>query len=103
MLKVVVAEVQRELLKQFGINIAADINAGNFTWSLLTPNALPLTAAAGLGQLPIPGIGTVPGTPCAGTTCFYNGGPQAGTFGNSGTVTGWSNGDYQHRQSHARP
>ena len=95
MLKVVVAEVQRELLKQFGINLAADINAGNFTWSLLTANALPLTAAAGLGQLPIPGIGTVPGEPCSGTSCFYNDGPKAGTFGNSGTVTGWSNGDYR--------
>ena len=31
MLRVVVAEVQRELLKQFGVNLAADINAGNFS------------------------------------------------------------------------
>lgn len=96
MLRVVVAEVQRELLKQFGVNLAADINAGNFTWSLLTSNALPLTTAAGLGELPIPGVSTVvdPDNACAGTTCFYNQGPASGTFGNSGTVSSWSNGDY---------
>lgn len=51
MLKVTVAEVQRSLLKQFGINVGAEINAGNFVTSLLTSNALPLTAAAGLGTL----------------------------------------------------
>lgn len=94
MLKVVVAEVQRELLKQFGINLAADINAGNFTWSLLTANALPLTAAAGLGPLPVPGVSTIldPQNTCAGTTCFYNEGPS-NTFGNSGTVTNWTGSD----------
>ena len=31
MLKVTVAEVQRSLLKQFGINIGAAINSGNFS------------------------------------------------------------------------
>lgn len=96
MLRVVVAEVQRELLKQFGVNLAADINAGNFAWSLLTSNALPLTTAAGLGELPIPGFDQSGGTgPCAGVTCFYNSGPTGNTFGNSGTTTGWSNGDYR--------
>lgn len=95
MLRVVVAEVQRELLKQFGINIAADINAGNFSWSLLTANSLPLTAAAGLGQLPVPGISTDSSSGCYGVSCFYNGGPATDVFGNSGTVTGWSNGDYR--------
>lgn len=99
MLRVVVAEVQRELLKQFGINLAADINAGNFSWGLLTANALPLTTAAGLGELPIPGVSTVldPENTCAGTTCFYNEGPASGTFGNSGTTSGWTskNGDYR--------
>ncbi len=43
MLKVTVAEVQRELLKQFGINLGAVINSGSFTTALLTQNALPLT------------------------------------------------------------
>lgn len=96
MLRVVVAEVQRELLKQFGINIAADINAGNFAWSLLTANALPLTTAAGLGALPVPGIDMDGSGPCAGVSCFYNDGPN-GTFGNSGVAGGWSssNGDYR--------
>ena len=54
MLRVTVAEVQRALLKQFGINLGAVINSGNFATALLTENALPLTTAAGLGKLPIP-------------------------------------------------
>ncbi len=94
MLRVTVAEVQRELLKQFGINLAAQINAGNFTWSLLTANALPLTAAAGLGALPVPGVASEGA--CAGLPCFYNSGPTTpgGTpaFGNSGVTSGWTNG-----------
>ena len=53
------AEVQRSVLKQFGINLGAAINSGNFSTSLLTENSLPLTAAAGLGTLPLPGIGTL--------------------------------------------
>ena len=58
MLKVTVAEVQRSLMKQMGINLGGVINAGNFSTTLLTENALPLTAAAGLGKLPIFGLGT---------------------------------------------
>jgi pilus assembly protein CpaC len=99
MLRVVVAEVQRELLKQFGVNLAADINAGNFTWSLLTANALPLTTAQGLGALPVPGfnpdLSKIGENACAGTTCFYNQGPTSNTFGNSGYTTSWGNGDYR--------
>jgi pilus assembly protein CpaC len=88
MLKVTVAEVQRTLLKQFGINIGAAINAGSFTTRLLTENALPLTAAAGLGKLPVPGLGGE----CAAVSalCNWNGGPTDQTFGNSG-LTGGSN------------
>ena len=56
MLRVTVAEVQRSILKQFGINIGALLNSGNFTWSVLSDNALPLTAAAGLGSLPTAGM-----------------------------------------------
>ena len=90
MLKVTVAEVQRTLLKQFGINLGAAINAGSFTTRLLTENALPLTAAAGLGTLPIPGIG---GEGCGALSglCNWNAGPggeDAGTFGNSGLAGG---------------
>jgi pilus assembly protein CpaC len=54
MLKVTVAEVQRTLLKQFGVNVGTLFNAGNFATTILSENALPLTAAAGLGTLPIP-------------------------------------------------
>ena len=56
MLKVTVAEVQRSILKQFGINLGALIASGNFSTAILSQNALPLTAAGGLGTLPIPGI-----------------------------------------------
>ncbi|MGE5512284.1 MAG: type II and III secretion system protein family protein [Bacteroidota bacterium] len=51
MLQVVVAEVQRSLLKQFGINLGAELNLGNFATGLMTNNALPLTSAAGLARM----------------------------------------------------
>jgi pilus assembly protein CpaC len=51
MLQVVVAEVQRSIMKQLGINLGAEINTGNFHTSLLTDNALPLTSAAGLSRM----------------------------------------------------
>ena len=104
MLKVTVAEVQRSLLKQMGINLSGAINAGNFATSLLTENALPLTAAAGLGALPVPGIGTLardsastlaPGCTNAGVLCNWNQGPVPGTFGNSGFTTGYAAGSGQ--------
>ena len=56
MLKVTVAEVQRSMLKQFGINLGALIASGNFSTAILSQNSLPLTAAAGLGNLPLPAI-----------------------------------------------
>ena len=102
MLRVVVAEVQRTILKQFGINLGAAINSGNFSTAILTENALPLTAAAGLGSLPIPGLGTGafdPTEPIGCTTggilCNWNPGPSSGTFGNSGVSGGWANGSTQ--------
>lgn len=110
MLKVTVAEVQRSLLKQMGVNLGATINAGNFTTALLTSNALPLTGAAGLGLLPIPGIGTEPYDPTsttppgcgnAGGLCNWNAGPGgASTFGNSGLAGAWDAGS-NNRVSHA--
>lgn len=91
MLQVVVAEVQRSIMKQFGINLGAQINAGNFVTNLLTENALPLTAAAGLGKLPVPGIGTGTGEGClaAGALCSWNQGPSSETYGNSGLNGGF--------------
>jgi len=88
-LRVTVAEVQRQLLKQFGINIGAMVNTGNFATSVLTENALPLTAAAGLGTLPIPGIDLANG---GSVLRNFNTGPAADTFGNSGTTGAWSSG-----------
>ena len=62
-LRVVVAEVQRTLMKQFGINLGAAINSGNFATGILTENALPVTTASGLANLAVPTIGAfgVPG------------------------------------------
>ncbi len=107
MLRVVVAEVQRTLLKQFGVNLGAAINSGNFSTALLTENALPLTAAAGLGGLPVPGLGTTPFDPAtgligcatAGVLCNVNAGPAEGMYGNSGVSGSWSNGGA--RMTHA--
>ena len=93
MLKVTVAEVQRSLMKQMGINLGGIINAGNFSTTLLTENALPLTAAAGLGRLPIFGQNTKidPQQACgaAGQLCAYNQGPGTNSYGNSGLDGGW--------------
>jgi pilus assembly protein CpaC len=101
MLRVTVAEVQRSLLKQFGINLAADINAGNFVTSVMTSNALPLTAAAGLGTLPIPGFNPTidDKNMCAGVTCMYSTGPTKDTFGNSGTISNWQGGSQRISQA----
>ena len=99
-LRVTIAEVQRQLLKQFGINIGAIVNAGNFATSVLTENALPLTAAAGLGTLPIPGITTTNGI--AGLSNF-NAGPISNgveSFGNSGASGGWASPSGNSRISH---
>jgi pilus assembly protein CpaC len=90
MLRVTVAEVQRSLLKQFGINIGALLNSGNFTWSVLSDNALPLTSAAGLGSLPTPGI-------LNNALSLFNQGPlspdgQTTAFGNSGVGGFWQSG-----------
>lgn len=112
MLKVTVAEVQRSLLKQMGVNLGGVINAGNFTTALLTDNALPLTAAAGLGKLPISGfIGgpNIPpntlaegggGTLCAvGQLCNFSGETTPDVYTNSGASGGWAGGG--NRVSHA--
>lgn len=50
MLRVKVAEVERSVLKQFGINMNAQLQFGNFATGILTDNAFPLTSVAGLGK-----------------------------------------------------
>jgi pilus assembly protein CpaC len=82
MIRVVVAEVQRSILKQFGINVGALINQGNFTTSILSENALPLTTAAGLGTLPTAGV-------LAGVLGLFNGIPSE----NSGITSAWRSGN----------
>lgn len=92
MLRVKVAEVKRQLLKQFGVNLGAAINSGNFTTRVLTANALPLTTAAGLGGIPVPGVSVDPNTGVS-SLALFNDGPTAGdatSFGNSG-VNGFAN------------
>jgi pilus assembly protein CpaC len=94
MLRVVVAEVQRSLLKQFGVNLGAAINSGNFSATILTENALPLTSAAGLGTLPLPGVATVGAA--AGALGLYNRGPTTAAslpYQNSGADAIWSSSD----------
>jgi len=83
MLRVVVAEVERSLMKQFGINVGASINTGSFSTTLLTENVLPLTSALGLGNIPIPGIAD-------GALSMFNGGPDPAAFGNSGLVNSFN-------------
>ena len=93
MLRVTVAEVQRSLLKQFGVNIGAIVNSGNFQTHVLTENALPLTAAAGLGSLPVAAIPTVGAA--NGALRLFNQGPisDLAPFGNSGVSGGWATGN----------
>jgi pilus assembly protein CpaC len=95
MLRVSVAEVQRSILKQFGINVGALVNSGNFTTAVLSANGLPLTAAS-LGTLPTPGIGAASDI-AAGGFNFFNNGPQYGqnltAFGNSGVASVWQSGN----------
>ncbi|MBX9592136.1 MAG: type II and III secretion system protein family protein [Hyphomonadaceae bacterium] len=88
MLKVTVAEVQRSILKQFGINLGALIQSGNFSTAILSQNALPLTAAAGLGNLPVPAITN--GALALKTVVGATGGYQ-----NSGADTLYKSGDTQ--------
>ncbi|MEL7047829.1 MAG: type II and III secretion system protein family protein [Pseudomonadota bacterium] len=93
MLRVKVIEVQRTLLKQFGVNLGAGLTSGGFSYGLLTENALPLTAAAGLGTLPVPAFATA--TDAAGQLFNFNGGPineALAPFGNSGLNGSWTTG-----------
>jgi pilus assembly protein CpaC len=101
MLKVTIAEVQRSALKQLGINLGAVVTSGNLGLTLLTENSLPLTAAAGLGALPVAGVGTAvaaagatAGCTNVGVLCNWSTAKPGGssTFGNSGIDGGYSTG-----------
>lgn len=94
MLRVVVAEVQRNMLKQFGVNLGAVINAGNFTTAILSANGLPLTGGT-LGNLPLPGV--IPAT----GNLINNLDPigSAGAVGTSGLAGKWSAGNDQITQA----
>lgn len=52
-LRVVIAEVQRDILRQLGINLHAAIEAGQLATAIMTANSFPLTAARGLGSSPL--------------------------------------------------
>ncbi len=58
MLRVKFAEVQRSLLKQFGVNIGGRFNNNNSIFQIQTNNLLPVTTAEGLSE-----IGQVTGVP----------------------------------------
>jgi pilus assembly protein CpaC len=92
MLKVTVAEVQRTLLKQLGVNLGGILQSGSFSTALLTENSFPITSAQGLGTLPTMGLGTAASAGCAVTQlCTFNTGP-GGSFGNSGLNSSWGTG-----------
>ena len=90
MLQVVVAEMQRSVLKQFGVNLGAEINIGNFATGIMTANGLPLTSAAGLARMgQIGGDVTKPiGQGC--TAVFDQLIPNV--VGNSGIENHWTSG-----------
>ncbi|MBS0239438.1 MAG: type II and III secretion system protein family protein [Proteobacteria bacterium] len=94
MLKVTVAEVQRTLLKQLGVNLGGVLQSGSFSTTLLTENSFPITTAQGLGSLPTFGVPAAAGAACAvgAPLCPFNAGPGNGSLGNSGLLSGWGSG-----------
>lgn len=91
MLQVVVAEVQRSVLKQFGINIGGSFTLGNFVTALSTANGLPLTAGAGLGKLGNVGFDT---TKSWGADCnVVLDQLKPDIIGNAGAIGGWGTGN----------
>jgi pilus assembly protein CpaC len=101
MLKVTVAEVQRSILKQFGVNFASQFSVGPFSFSPMTRNAFPVTQST-LGQFSQAGLPTqnaindaikngtpIPGCsnflpPVPGNPSFVNGSNLSGGFGAGG-------------------
>lgn len=95
MLRVVVAEVQRNMLKQFGVNIGAVINAGNFTTAILAANGLPLTGNT-LGNMPLPGVIPATGNLVNALESIPG---SSGAVGNSGIAGKWAAGNDQITQA----
>lgn len=93
MLQVVVAEMQRSILKQFGINLGAEINIGNFATGFMTANGLPLTSAAGLARMGHVGSDTqkLVGQGCAAVFDGFEN--LKNVVGNSGFNNHWKSGN----------
>ena len=90
MLRVTVAEVQRSALKQLGVNVGGSFSIGNLSMAALTQNALPLTAAQGLGKIANVGVDTAKS---AGADCAVVGTLlRDTTIGFSGAAGGWGAG-----------
>lgn len=90
MLQVVVAEMQRSVLKQFGVNLGAEINIGNFATGIMTANGLPLTSAAGLTRMGQVGSDVTKPIGQGCTAVFDQLIPDV--VGNSGVNNHWSTG-----------
>ncbi|MFV0298177.1 MAG: type II and III secretion system protein family protein [Hyphomicrobiaceae bacterium] len=92
MLKVTVAEVERSVLKQFGINLSSQFNMGNITTGLLTANGFPLTGSS-LGSAIQTGVNTT--TRPFGAGCGIAGDmiPNTPMIGASGGFGSWSTGN----------
>ena len=91
MLQVVVAEMQRSIMKQFGINLGAELTLGNFATTIMTANQLPLTSAAGLARMGLPGSDI---TKPIGQGCkVVLDQLIPNVVGNSGTAGAWSSGN----------
>ena len=98
MVRVQVAEVQRTVLKQLGINLGAQFASGSIGFNVLTENGLPLTSARGLGALAgsALNVGAATAACAAGAMCTYGRSTIAGAtnaLGNSGIAGGWSSGN----------
>ncbi len=94
MLKVTVAEVQRSVLKQFGINVSNAMSIGKFAFDAGTMNSLPITGST-LGALGPTGVATAAALAAGGGGCARIL-PAIGSTGyvqNSGISGGWSSGN----------
>jgi pilus assembly protein CpaC len=87
LLKVTVAEIQRSVLKQFGVNLSSSIQIGKFGLDFATSNALPLTSPT-LGGLGSTGLKSA-SAPASQATCgVVQAGIGGNNLGNSGPFGG---------------